>query len=249
MVCETFSQGHSIVHRLDPRARAVVAAAFSVVVALAGRWPVLAAALVLAVGGAAVARLPLLPLARRLAGLNAFLLVLWLVLPFTVEGTAVFHVGPLAWTAAGAARAMAIWLKANAIVLALTVLLGTMEITALGHALHHLRVPRKLAHLLLFTVRYIDLIHHEYRRLRNAMRVRCFRPRANRHTYRAYGNLVGMLLVRSFDRAERVLAAMKCRGFRGQFHLLDHFAFARRDLAFALGSALVLGLLAWGAWL
>ena len=30
MVCETFSKGGSVVHRLDPRGRVVVAAAFSV---------------------------------------------------------------------------------------------------------------------------------------------------------------------------------------------------------------------------
>ena len=47
----------------------------------------------------------------------------------------------------------------------------------------------------------------------------------NGHSYRTFGYLVGMLLVRSFDRSERVLAAMKCRGFRGQYWLLDHFSF------------------------
>ena len=34
--------------------------------------------------------------------------------------------------------------------------------------------------------------------LRVAMRVRCFRPTMSRHTYRAFGYLVGMLLVREF---------------------------------------------------
>jgi cobalt/nickel transport system permease protein len=62
------------------------------------------------------------------------------------------------------------------------------------------------------------------------MRVRCFRPGVNRHSYRAFGYLVGMLLVRSFDRSERVLAAMKCRGFCGRYYMFDHFAFVpRRD--------------------
>ena len=61
------------------------------------------------------------------------------------------------------------------------------------------------------------------------MKMRGFRPRMNWHTYRTYGYLVGMLLVRSLERSERIVAAMKCRGFRGRFYLLDHFAFSSAD--------------------
>ena len=121
-------------------------------------------------------------------------------------------------------------LKANAAVLAVTALIGTMDAVTLGHALAHFHVPQKLTQLMLFMVRYFDVLGREYARLRAAMRVRCFRPAMNRHSYRTFGYLVGMLLVRSFDRSERVLAAMKCRGFCGRYYMLDHFAFVpRRD--------------------
>jgi cobalt/nickel transport system permease protein len=137
----------------------------------------------------------------------------------------------------------AIALKGNAVVLTLVVLLGTIDAVTLGHTLHHLRVPEKLTHLMLFTVRYLDVLHREYLRLRAAMKARGFRPRLDRHTYRSFGYLVGMLLVRSLDRAERIAAAMKCRGFRGHFFLLDHFAFSRRDVPFCLASLTLLLLL------
>jgi cobalt/nickel transport system permease protein len=129
-------------------------------------------------------------------------------------------------------------------------LVGSMTATTMGHALAHLHVPQKLAHLLLLTVRYLDVLHLEYRRMRAAMKVRCFRPGMNRHTYRTFGYLVGMLLVRSFDRSERIMAAMKCRGFQGRFYLLDHFAFsARRDAPFCFASLALLGLLITMGWL
>ena len=112
----------------------------------------------------------------------------------------------------------------NAIVLTLIVLLGTLDTVTLGHAMSHLRVPDKLTHLFLFTVRYLDVLRREYLRLRAAMKTRAFRPRMTGQTCRAYGYLVGMLLVRSYERAERVHRAMLCRGFRGRFHLLSHFA-------------------------
>ena len=61
----------------------------------------------------------------------------------------------------------------------------------------------------------------------------------DRHTYSSFGNLLGMLLVRGYDRSERILAAMKCRGFQGRFYLLDHFCFQARDVIFCLVSVLI----------
>ena len=62
------------------------------------------------------------------------------------------------------------------------------------------------------------------------MKARCFRPGTNLHTYRTYAYLVAMLLLKSYDRAERVYKAMLCRGFKGQYHVLDHFALAPSDV-------------------
>jgi cobalt/nickel transport system permease protein len=219
-----------------------------VLIAVSSRFGVLGAGLAVGVAAALAARLPAGPVLRRLAGLGAFVALLWIVLPLTTPGPETLRLGPLAVSRAGLALAGRITLKANAIALVLTALVSTLEITTLGHALSHLRVPDKLIHLFLFTVRYVDVLHHEYSRLRQAMRVRCFRPGANGHTYRTFGHLVGMLLVKSLDRSERILAAMRCRGFRGRFYVLHHFAFAGRDAAFgalALGGLLALGWMAW----
>lgn len=245
MVCETFHQGDSIIHRVDPRVRIVVAFAFSLVVALSRRFPVIGAGLALAVVLALAAQLPLAPTVKRLIPLNLFMVAVLVLLPFTMPGAAVFQVGPLRASKAGMLLAAAVAVKGNAIVLCLTALLGTMEIVTLGHALSHLRAPDKLTHLFLFTVRYLDLLHHEYSRLAGAMKVRCFRARMNMHTCRTVASLVGMLLVRSLDRSERIAAAMKCRGFRGRFYVLEHFAFAARDAAFGVVSLFVLLALVW----
>jgi cobalt/nickel transport system permease protein len=77
------------------------------------------------------------------------------------------------------------------------------------------------------------------------MTARAFRPRTDRHTWRSLGWLVGMLLVRSFERAERVLGAMKCRGFTGRMPALDDFRFHTADGLFALTGSAMLCLLVW----
>ena len=243
------THGRSWIDHVDPRVRVLTAAAFSVLVALSLRFPVLGAALAAALVAAVAAGLRPLEVLKRLAGVNVFILVLLLLLPLGAHGTPLVQWGPLTWTREGLLLAARIALKANAIVLSLVVLLGSLEVSTLGHALSHLHVPDKLTHLLLFTVRYVDVLHRESQRLHAAMKMRGFRPRMNWHTYRSYGFLVGMLLVRSMDRSERVVAAMKCRGFRGRFYLLDHFHFSRRDLWFSLAALAGLVLLGLAEWL
>lgn len=240
MVCETFAHGDSFVHRLDPRARVAALAAFAVALLWAGTWVSAVAALLLASWICYEARLPGRPLFRRLRAVNLFVLVLVVLLPLGFGGDGLFEVGPLAYRTEGLAAALLIALRVNAVVLAATALVSTMEFTTLGHALEGLRAPPALVHLLMFTVRYVDLLHHEYDRLRAAMRARCFRPRANRHTWRSLGRLVGMLLVRSFDRSERVVAAMKCRGYTGRFPSLQRLAWAEDDTKFCIVAGLAM---------
>jgi cobalt/nickel transport system permease protein len=237
-----------VIHRLDPRGKVVVAMVFSVLLAVCERWSVLFAGLGLAVMLVALARLPLWLLLKRLAAVNVFVLLVVIILPLTAPGRAAFAVGPAEVSAPGLRLAGLLALRANAIVLLITVMLSTVELVALGHALQHLKVPEKLVHLLLMTVRYVELLRHEYHRLRQAMKVRAFRPGMSLHTYRSIGYLVGMLLVRSFERSDRVLAAMKCRGFTGRFYMIDHFVLRRRDAVFAALAVAALAVMLWMEW-
>jgi cobalt/nickel transport system permease protein len=243
MSCTTFFDGHTPIHQLDPRARIVVTFLFSLLMALSWRPMVLIVGLLIGVGLALVAQLPLRPLARRLLRINLFMLVVLLLVPITHPDGPKFTFLSIPFSEEGTQWALCLAAKANSIVLVFTALLGTIDPFTLGHAFHYLRVPDKLTHLLLFTLRYLDTLHHEYVDLLRAMKARAFRPRMNLHTYGSYAFMVAMLLVRSLERSERIMAAMKCRGFRGQFNALRSFTFGRRDLLFSAASLmLILGL-------
>jgi len=142
-----------------------------------------------------------------------------------------------------------ITLKSNAIIIALIALIATVPVVTLGQALHQMRFPDKLSHLLLFTYRYIHVFEQEYQRLVQAMKIRGFTPCTDMHTYRSYGYLAAMLLVRSFDRAERVFQAMLCRGFNGTFYNLRTFSWQHRDHLFLAVTLPVLAGLLWLEWL
>lgn len=230
MLTEDFATGDSPLHCLDPRVKIVFAALFSVIVAVADRHACLALAGSATLFLCFLARLSLKKVFLRLLAVNTFILFLWVLLPFTYGGEALFYIGPLPVSREGVFHALLITVKSNTIVLFLIALLATTPIMTLGHALGHLKFPDKLIHLFFFTFRYIQVIHLEYQRLRNAMRVRGFEPRTNIHTYRSFAYLIGMLLISSLDRADRIRKAMLCRGFHGKFYILSHFELQRSDI-------------------
>jgi len=230
---------------IDPRVRLAAAIGFSAATAVWQRPASILAALGFALGLAAFFRLSPRPLLRRLLAANGFVLLLWAIVPFSLPGEALVRLGPLAASREGIALALAITLKSNALVLALLALVAPLPFPAAGHALHRLGVPGKLVQLLLLTWRYLALLEQEFHRLRRAAALRGFRPRTDLHTYRTFAWLLGMLLVRSVDRAERVRRAMLCRGFRGVFLSLHEFRLAGRSLALAAAAAAAVVASAW----
>jgi cobalt/nickel transport system permease protein len=226
--------------RRDPRLRIVAALALALLTVSLEHLVLVTMAMPLAFVLTLLAGLPPRLIGRRLFALEGFMLLLLILLPFSVPGTPLLQLGPLVASWQGMVQALTILLKANTVVLVVLALIGTLEPVVLGHALYRLRVPDKLVHLLLFTVRYLGLLNDEYRRLRQAMYARGFRARSDRHTWRSFGWLMGMLLVRSLERAQRIVTAMKCRGFNGRFYLFNGNPWSASDTGFALLILLVL---------
>ncbi len=231
---ERFNQGSSLLHSADPRAKILVAAALSLVLACITYVPAAWAGLGLGCVFVLAARLPLKAVFLRLLAVNGFIFFLWLVLPFSYPGDPAFSLGPLQASDSGLILAGLITLKCNAILLVFIALVATSPVPDLGYALQALGVPPKLCWLLLFTYRYVFVIGSEYQRMHRAARMRGFVPKNSMHTYRTYANLFAMTLVRSWDRSERVYQAMLLRGFNGRFHSLRIFKLRTADICLLL---------------
>ncbi|MBF0480673.1 MAG: cobalt ECF transporter T component CbiQ [Desulfovibrionaceae bacterium] len=224
--------GRGPLSQLDPRVKLLAALAMSL--ATAACRTATGAALMCALGLSLVALsgVTLRTALGRAVAVNVFTAFMWVFLLWRVEfgpGGPHFAHHPEAL-----AVAVLVTLKINAVFTCLLGCLGSTRLDRVLHAMAHLRLPAKLVAVFFLFHRYVHVIHGEYTRLRAAMRARCFTPRFDRHTYKSLGYLVGMILVRAWDRAERVYAAMLCRGFTGTFWLLDHFHWRRRDTAFGL---------------
>ncbi|TNF49085.1 cobalt ECF transporter T component CbiQ [bacterium] len=229
MHLEEFAEGHSLWHRMDPRVKILGVISLAVVTAVSDRMSALLFALALALCALVIAHLDIRQVLVRMGVINGFILFLWFFLPFTTQGDIIAQLGGLDIHRQGVILALSITIKANAIAGITIALLGTSTIFDLVHGLVHLRVPQRVVQLFFFTYRYISVIHREYLSLRSSMRIRCFHPGTNFHTYRSFAYLVGMLFVRSLDRSERIYQAMVLRGFSGTFWTLDHFHMRRSD--------------------
>ncbi len=226
---EQFSQGNSLLHWTDPRVKIIGTLVLSLVIALCRSFPTALAGLAVALLLTASAGLSLRRVGRRLLVVNSFNLLLWVLLPLTYGlGPEISFLG-LQLSLPGTRLAALITIKANAIILFFISLLATSVVAELGHGLQRLRLSPRLCMLLLFSYRYIAVLYLEYQRLQRAARLRCFVPGTNLHTYRTYSHLLGMLLVKSWNRAGRVQQAMALRGFTGTFHSLQTLVMSKSD--------------------
>ncbi|MEQ9348228.1 MAG: cobalt ECF transporter T component CbiQ [Thalassospira sp.] len=233
----------SFVGSFDPRVRVVAAGLFAIMVVSLHQIEFALGAFALAICTVFLTDLPLRLTLKRMAAMDGFIIVMLVMLPFTTPGTPMFSIFGANASQEGLHHAILIGIRANAVVLMMLSLLSGLTPVALGHTLYRLRCPAALVHLMMFTVRYISVLHDEYHRLRMAMKLRGFKARNTIHTYRSFGYLFGMLLVRSLERAERVLEAMKCRGFSGHFPMIDHLIFRPRDGVLAVAFFLLVTML------
>ena len=98
-------------------------------------------------------------------------------------------------------------------VMASYVLSVTVGIGQICHAFCLLHVPQEIVIVVMLMHRYLMVLIKEVERMQLAYRLRA--PGQKGLRFRIWGSFVGLLLLRSMDRAEEVYESMKLRGFHG----------------------------------
>ena len=233
---------HSPVHRLAPEAKVAAAFLFVVAVAITPReatWAFGIDVLVLAVVTAAARVRPRFVVAR-LAVVIPFLLLAVMV-PFVAGGERVTVAG-IAVSSEGLWGAWNIAAKATLGAWTSILLAATTEVPRILRGLERLRVPRTFTTIAAFMIRYLEVITAELRRIRTAMTARGYDPRWLAQA-RPIAASSGSVFIRSYERGERVHAAMVSRGFTGDMPDLEDRRAGPREWA----AASLLPLIAWGA--
>jgi cobalt/nickel transport system permease protein len=109
----------------------------------------------------------------------------------------------------------ALIIKCGLTVMAALLLISTTGIEKISSALRKMLVPKVFVTQLLLTYRYISVLLEEVARITKAYHLRA--PMEKGVSFKAAGSLLGQMLLRAFDRANRVYNAMVLRGFNGEY--------------------------------
>lgn len=206
--------GDSPIHRLAPEAKVLGTVVFTVVVACTPRHAVTVLVLdaVVLASIVALARLPVLLVLSRLTAILPFV-VFAVVIPFVAHGPRT-EVAGVSLSVEGLWATWNVIAKAGLGATAAIIVSSTTSLSALLEGLERLRVPRVLVAIVASMVRYLELLAGQLGRMRTAMTARGHDPR---WLWQAgpIASSVGVLFVRSYERGERVHAAMLARGFTG----------------------------------
>jgi cobalt/nickel transport system permease protein len=233
---DRYRQGTSLVHRLDPRLKLLATLAFVLVVTTTppGNWLAFVLLAVLAVGAVLVAEVPLIDGLKRSAVALPFAGMVAISLPFTQAGDVLWSWRPFGFTLtitdAGLVLFATVVLKAWLSVMVSGLLVATTPFPHLLKALRSLHVPAVLTATISFMYRYLFVLMDEAMRLQTARASRSAGPgRTVRWRARVLGGMIGSLFIRSYERSERIYAAMLSRGFASEIRTLTHFAWQARD--------------------
>lgn len=212
---------HSFLHHMVPQAKLVAAFGFVISVAITPRRALWAFAIYAAIviGLVLVARIRLRFLFVRLAAVLPFILFAFLI-PFVATGETTEVLG-VTVSVEGLWGAWNVLAKAVLGASVSIVLTATTEIPDILRGLGVLRVPALFTAIATFMIRYLELIADEIGRIRVAMTARAYDPRWI-YQARPIAASAGAMFIRSYERGERIHAAMLSRGFTGEMPVIEH---------------------------
>lgn len=208
---DRYSRGNSIIHRWPVSFKLLLA----IGIITAGlfirgdAWPLHGLLLCLVFAGLSIAGIPLSYLWHRLLGFWLFAILLTISIPAGQGFRAGWDLAATILMQSTLGFLTGLWL---------------VNVTPFDKLLYTLRgwgVPKLLIAILAFMYRYSYVVFDELERMRTARNARNFGRGSWWSNWTANAQMIGMLLVRSLSRAERVHGAMCARGWSGDIHLLD----------------------------
>ena len=227
---DSLSSQKSPIHRLDPRAKVVATAFFIVSVVsfdkyeISGLMPFFLYPVVLV----ALGDLPLGYLLKKILLAAPFAVFIGMFNPF-IDRAILMHIGPVG-ISGGWISFASILLRFVLTVGAVLALIASTGFTSICMSLEKMGAPNSFAVQLLFMYRYIFVLVDEGSRMVRARALRSFEGRGM--GFKVFVSMIGQLLLRTLDRAQRIHLAMRCRGFDGEIRVFRKLTFGRRDAAF-----------------
>ena len=227
---DRLSYGETFMHRLDPRAKVIGTMLFLLTVISFPKYEIAALApfflypvLLLTVG-----EIPVRFIIKKMIVVSPFAIFIGIFNPILDTRTAAVVFGVS--LSAGWISFLSILLKFALTISAALLLIATTSFSGVCHALRRLGFPALFVSQLLFLYRYLFVLMEETMRIIRARDMRSFGKRGT--GLRVFARLIGILFLRTVDRAERIYYAMLSRGFQGDMPSLKQSRIVLPDLVF-----------------
>lgn len=176
---------------------------------------------------------------RRLRVVLPLVMAVGIFNPF-FDHAPMMHLGSLTLSG-GVVSMLTLMIKGIFTVFASYLLIATTSMEGICYSLRKAHVPQIFVIEILLIYRYITLLLKEARRITQAYSLRA--PGSKGVAYKAWGSLLGQLLLRSMDRAQDLYESMSLRGFHGEFPFAGKSRFRGADLGYLLFWAVLFVLL------
>lgn len=229
---DDLARQETVIHRLHPLMKLLTTVSYLTVVVSFGRYEIggLLPFFLYPVMIFTLAEIPLKPIFIRILLVSPFIIGIGILNPFFDHQ--IYLLGGRE-ISRGWVTFLAILIKSGLTVTAALLLIATTGMDRLAGALRMLKVPRVFVLQLLLTYRYISVLMEEVARSLRAYSMRA--PNQKGVHRSAWGSLAGQLILRTFDRAQRIYEAMCLRGFTGEYNTGGFASIRGWDLAYLIG--------------
>jgi cobalt/nickel transport system permease protein len=173
--------------------------------------------------------IPVIPILKRVIYAEPFIICIGILSPFFDKN--IFILSGITFSA-GWLVLISIIIKCSMTITAALLFMATTGIDRIAMSLRIVKFPRIFVLQFLLTYRYITVLIEEVSRTMNAYALRSFSKKGV--GIKSWGSLPGQILLRTFDRAERIYVAMCVRGFDGKFKTGFMKKPALKDYLFAI---------------
>lgn len=226
---DKFANLKSPLHSFDPRVKIISLSILIFSIVLLQNLKGAFIGLILAIILVFLSKIPFSFIFIHLRWVLLFIFAIFFIICLTVPGSVLVKLSFLSVSREGIKLSFLISLRAISAVLLIFPMIGTTKFNVTLTALQKIGIPNKLIQLLMFTYRYIFLFLDEGKRIFIAANSRGWVKKTNVSSLNIMGNLVGMLLVRSFERTEHLRDAMVSRGYDGRLRILDELTLNFKD--------------------
>lgn len=234
---EELSRRRSFIHRMHPLAKLLVTLVYTVLLVSYDKYAVVSLLpfVFFPVFVMAAGRIPAGPVLRRLLYVEPMIVGIGLLNPLFDRGTILVYGHAIS---SGWLISVSLILKGSLAVVSALLLIATTGMDGVALSLRKLKVPKIFVMQLMLTYRYISVLLEEAVRTLQAHSLRAFSSKGLKRE--VWGPLLGQILLRTLDRAQRVYDAMCLRGFNGEYHTAKSQKLRPGDYLYVLG---------WGAFI